>query len=336
MRMIKMMAGLIACAMMSSMLVTTAYAYTGEAAALEPVVTVEETTEKAMEKATEKTTEEATEMPSDWGTGTVKVDSSSWLHLRAGSGTDQKIIGHLLTGEKVTIISEEDGWYKVSVPEQSGYVCGTYLDVKKNPDRVQPDDANPPKPEKEAETVSDKGLTPDGNMTMVDDIGGSTSEGQQFITLVTKNGNTFYMVIDRDDDGNENVHFMNLVDEADLFALLDEDAQTAYTESQKPSEPEKPAGTEPAEPAEPEKQPEPQKKSNNWAPLMLLVLAAIGGVGGFLFVSVNKKKKEQEAAKPDPDADYKDEEDEEYEIPEEIEDEEDEDEYEAELPDEEE
>ncbi len=301
MRMIKMMAGLIACAMMSSMLVTTAYAYTGEAAALEPVVTVEETTEKAMEKATEKTTEEATEMPSDWGTGTVKVDSSSWLHLRASSGTDQKIIGHLLTGEKVTIISEEDGWYKVS-----------------------------------AETVSDKGLTPDGNMTMVDDIGGSTSEGQQFITLVTKNGNTFYMVIDRDDDGNENVHFMNLVDEADLFALLDEDAQTAYTESQKPSEPEKPAGTEPAEPAEPEKQPEPQKKSNNWAPLMLLVLAAIGGVGGFLFVSVNKKKKEQEAAKPDPDADYKDEEDEEYEIPEEIEDEEDEDEYEAELPDEEE
>ena len=42
-------------------------------------------------------------------------------------------------------------------------------------------------------------LTPDGNMTLVDDLGSAADEGQQFITLVTKNGNTFYLVIDRND-----------------------------------------------------------------------------------------------------------------------------------------
>ena len=40
---------------------------------------------------------------------------------------------------------------------------------------------------------------------------------------------TFYLVIDLNAKGQQTVHFMNLVDEADLLALMEEDAADAYT-----------------------------------------------------------------------------------------------------------
>ena len=71
-------------------------------------------------------------------------------------------------------------------------------------------------------------LTPDGNLSLVDDIGSSIQAGKQFITLTTKAGNVFYLIIDRDDEGEETVHFLNQVDEAALLALT-EDGEKAET-----------------------------------------------------------------------------------------------------------
>ena len=83
-------------------------------------------------------------------------------------------------------------------------------------------------------------LTPVGNITLIDDILQNESntsvesveneqKSKQFITVQTKNGNYFYIIIDR--SGNtENVYFLNLVDEADLFALM-EDEETAVEET---------------------------------------------------------------------------------------------------------
>ena len=83
-------------------------------------------------------------------------------------------------------------------------------------------------------TVTDEAsgaLTPEGNLTLVDDYHTDYSDGsgQQFITLVSKSGNTFYLVIDRNAKGQQTVHFMNLVDEADLLALMEEEDADAYT-----------------------------------------------------------------------------------------------------------
>ena len=76
------------------------------------------------------------------------------------------------------------------------------------------------------ETEDTPPLTPDGNATLVDDYGGN----KQLITITTKNGNYFYIIIDRDDEGENTVHFLNQVDEADLMALMeDEDGQTEET-----------------------------------------------------------------------------------------------------------
>ena len=66
-------------------------------------------------------------------------------------------------------------------------------------------------------------ITPDGNLTLVDDFSGKETEAKQFITLVTKDGNYFYLVIDRDDEGKETVHFLNQVDEADLLSLMEDE-----------------------------------------------------------------------------------------------------------------
>ena len=68
-------------------------------------------------------------------------------------------------------------------------------------------------------------LTPEGNATLVDDYYGD----KQLITVTTKAGNYFYILIDRANEDKETaVHFLNQVDEADLMALL-EDGQTEET-----------------------------------------------------------------------------------------------------------
>ena len=76
-----------------------------------------------------------------------------------------------------------------------------------------------PAPEPEETAEPSDPLTPEGNATLVDDIWG---ENKQLITVTTKNGNYFYILIDRAAEGENTVHFLNMVDEADLMALIED------------------------------------------------------------------------------------------------------------------
>ena len=145
-------------------------------------------------------------------------------------------------------------------------------------------------------------LTPEGNLTVVDDYQTTFSDGtaQQFITLVSKSGAYFYLIIDRAADGDQTAHFLNMVDEADLLALMDEEDIP---------EPE----PEPAPAPEPEPLPEPEPEEEDGAGklvLVLLVLAGIAGGGAYLWLKMQQRKREAEENKPDPDADYREDEEE--------------------------
>ena len=151
------------------------------------------------------------------------------------------------------------------------------------------------------------GLTPEGNLTLVDDYGDAPEEGQQFITLVTKNGNYFYLIIDRDKDGEQTVHFLNLVDESDLFALLEEDEQEAYkaqveAELAAKEAAEKAAAEAAASAVEIPAETKPEKKHVNLFPLAGVILLIIAAAGGWVLMQTKKKKMADQA--PDPDADY--------------------------------
>ena len=168
-------------------------------------------------------------------------------------------------------------------------------------------------------TVTDEtsgALTPEGNLTLVDDYHTSYSDGsgQQFITLVSKSGNTFYLVIDRNAKGDNTVHFMNLVDEADLLSLMEEedaDAYTAEKEAAAQAEQERKQAEEDAKKAAEEAEASGSEqtggnKVTKYAATFLGVLALVGLVagGGIYTFMKQKQKKQAEKEALDPDANY--------------------------------
>ena len=168
-------------------------------------------------------------------------------------------------------------------------------------------------------TVTDEtsgALTPEGNLTLVDDYHTSYSDGsgQQFITLVSKSGNTFYLVIDRNAKGQQTVHFMNLVDEADLLALMEEedaDAYTAEKEAAAQAEQERKQAEEDAKKAAEEAEASGteqtgRNKVTKYAATFLGVLALVGlAAGGGIYTFMKQKQKKQaEKEALDPDANY--------------------------------
>ena len=175
------------------------------------------------------------------------------------------------------------------------------------------------------ETEDSPALTPEGNAALVDDFGGN----KQLITVTTKAGNYFYILIDRANEDKETaVHFLNQVDEADLEALM-EDGETAE---------ETPAvcnctakcaagavntacpvcavnmaectGQEPEPTPDPETEPEPEQEPAGLNPaglnpaMLLVVLAVLGGIGALVYFKFIKQKPKTKGSDDLNDYDY--------------------------------
>ena len=150
-------------------------------------------------------------------------------------------------------------------------------------------------------------LTPEGNMNLVDNTSGEASEDKQFIVVQSKGGNYFYIIIDHAAEGENTVHFLNQVDEADLMALMEDGSTEAAppavcscTEkceagkvnvscpvckdnmtacSGKEAEPETEKPTE-----------QPKEKGNTGGLVLFLVVALLGGGGAFYYFKFMKPK----------------------------------------------
>lgn len=127
-----------------------------------------------------------------------------------------------------------------------------------------------------------------GNGQLLDDI--TDDETKQFLTVQTKNGNTFFMVIDRSRN-SENVYMLSLVDEYDLAEFLEEETE--------PMAEEKPAVVieEPQpEPVAEEPQTEPEKAGMNMGAVLTILVLGAGVVGGYYYFKILKPKRDEEEA----------------------------------------
>lgn len=269
--------------------------------------------------------------------GTV-VTNGGRLNLRTGAGMNYEIIDQLRPGEEVTVIGTEGDWYEVIVPEKHGYVHSNYLEVLEKAQQNSDIDAatlqlimqmilqnmtdTVPNTDTDVDTDPDTengkpagALTPDGNLTLIDDILQIEAEAtedteqkeKQFITLQSKNGNYFYLVIDRSGD-TENVYFLNLIDEADLMALINGDTvgvptcsctdkcvvgsintscEVCRSNMSECCGTEKVVEPEPTEPVTEE--PDEDTSSTNFLPVIILII--VGGAGGAVYWFKFKKEK---------------------------------------------
>ena len=253
--------------------------------------------------------------------GTV-VTNGGRLNLRTGAGMSYEIIDQLRCGEEVIVIGSEGDWYEVIVPEKTGYVHSDYLEIMEKAEQNSEIDSALLSMIMQFMMTgfdgedADNSFTPTGNMTLIDDFfqieaeatENSPQRDKQFITLESKSGNIFYLVIDRNGD-QENVYFMNLVDEADLMALIEEnedgtqapvcsctdkcavgaiktDCEICRTNMSECVGKEPVVETEPTESIEDEPAEEP---SVNFMPVLILLIAGAGG-GAFYWFKIRKPK----------------------------------------------
>ena len=250
--------------------------------------------------------------------GTVTTGGGR-LNVRTGAGLDHTAFTQLPNGTTVEVVGEDGDWLKVILPERTGYVHSDYMTVSEAETDTEGGGLSFSLAPEELEALlgmfggvlpDDVGaaLSPDGNLSLIDDIGSPTASGKQFITVESKNGNVFYLIIDRDDEGGETVHFLNQVDEADLMALTEEGEAAekpivcSCTEKCQAGvvntacevcmtnmgecvgkEPEPVTPDEPEEPAE-------EKKGGAGAILAVVLLLAAGGGAAFYFLVLKPKQ----------------------------------------------
>ena len=118
-----------------------------------------------------------------------------------------------------------------------------------------------------------------------------SADARQFITFTTKNGKTFHLIINHDED-SENVMLLTEVSEDDLLNMV-EKKEAPKQEITK------------EEPQKEESKPVKKEESSNTGTYLILILVVAGALGaGYYFKVVKKKENEELEALEDADDDF--------------------------------
>lgn len=146
-------------------------------------------------------------------------------------------------------------------------------------------------PENNTTEKKEDAFTEPGNGEIQDDIVNGSSK--EFLTITTKNNNTFYLVIDRSST-SQNVYLLSQVDENDLKEFVDQEKEqaTVTPTPQVVIDENKSEETGKKEEAvKPEKEKMPQANMGAMAAILILTL---GGVAAYYYFKIYKPKKEEE------------------------------------------
>ena len=177
----------------------------------------------------------------------------------------------------------------------TGTTAFAYVD--ENAEATQTEAAKIEKAEKE-ETVIEENTTEEeapfsvpGNGQVQDDI--TNSKNKEFLTITTKNNNTFYLVIDRSATV-DNVYMLSQIDENDLKEFLEEDQTTSSVVDVTPDIViDENTNTDQNNQTETEV-PEKEESSSNLGALIAIFAAAVLGVGGYGYMKFIKPKKDED------------------------------------------
>lgn len=180
----------------------------------------------------------------------------------------------------------------------TGTTAFAYVD--ENAEATQTEAAKIEKAEKE-ETVIEENTTEEeapfsvpGNGQVQDDI--TNSKNKEFLTITTKNNNTFYLVIDRSATV-DNVYMLSQIDENDLKEFLEEDQTGSSVVDVTPNIViDENTNTDQNNPTETEdlENPENEESSSNLGALIAIFAAAVLGVGGYGYMKFIKPKKDED------------------------------------------
>ena len=198
-------------------------------------------------------------------------------------------------------------------------------DTKQNlpiTEATQPEDTpeTTPEPDTAPETiVPGEPLEDEGN-AYTRDLLYDKATNKQFITVTTKNGNTFYIVIDydapiNDEEEQYQTYFLNMVDESDLLTLMDKETVAGLTTcicdthceagavnadcpvcktnpsecTGVASEPQTPVKDDPEQTEE-----EPESGGNMGMIIAIIAIAGVGGAAYYYFKIIRGKKNKDE------------------------------------------